>query len=59
MKRLAYTSLLPPFLEYGAASWDPFRKGQKNALDLAQKKAAKFANLTTIGTGKSWCSLER
>jgi hypothetical protein len=27
-KRLAYTSLLRPILEYGAACWDPYRKGQ-------------------------------
>jgi len=32
-KSLAYTSLLPPILEYGAASWDPFREGQIIALD--------------------------
>jgi hypothetical protein len=31
-KRLAYTSLVRPLLEYGAACWDPCR-GQINALD--------------------------
>jgi hypothetical protein len=32
-KSLAYTSLVRPILEYGAACWDPYRKGQVNALD--------------------------
>ena len=46
MKSLAYTALACLILEYGAACWDPFREEQINALDQAQKKAAKFANLT-------------
>jgi hypothetical protein len=32
-----------PILEYGAACWDPYREGQIYALDMVQKKAAKFA----------------
>jgi hypothetical protein len=32
-KNLAYTLLVRPILEYGAACWDPYRKGQVNALD--------------------------
>ena len=43
-KRLAYTSLVRPILEYGASCWDPYREGQINALDRLQKKTAKFAN---------------
>ncbi|PNF14144.1 hypothetical protein B7P43_G16985 [Cryptotermes secundus] len=43
-KSLAYTSLVRPILEYGAACWDPLRDGQINALDREQKKAAKFAH---------------
>jgi hypothetical protein len=42
-KSLAYTSLVRPILEYGAASWDPYRKGQIHALDRVQNAAAKFA----------------
>jgi hypothetical protein len=45
-KSLAYTSLVHPILEYGAACWDPYTEGQINALDGVQRKAAKFANLT-------------
>jgi hypothetical protein len=45
-KSLAYTSLVRPILEYGAACWDPHRDGQINAVDRVQRKAAKFANLT-------------
>jgi hypothetical protein len=33
-----------PILEYEAACWDPYRKGQINALDRVQKAAAKFAH---------------
>ena len=43
---LAYTSLVCPVLEYGSASWDPCTKGQINALDKVQKKAAQFSNHT-------------
>jgi hypothetical protein len=43
-KSLAYTSLVRPILEYGAACWDPYRKGQINALDRLQNMAAKFAH---------------
>jgi hypothetical protein len=40
---LAYTTLVRPILEYGAACWDPYRVGHIYALDRVQKKAAKFA----------------
>jgi hypothetical protein len=43
-KRLAYTSLVCPILDYGVACWDPYRKGQVNALDRVQNMAAKFAH---------------
>jgi hypothetical protein len=33
-----------PILEFGAACWDPYRKGQVNALDRVQNMAAKFAH---------------
>ena len=42
-KSWAYTTLVRPILEYGAACWDPFREGQIRALDRVQKKTAKFA----------------
>jgi len=43
-KNLAYTSLVRPILEYGAACWDPYRECQISALDRVQNKAAKFAH---------------
>jgi hypothetical protein len=43
-KSLAYTSLVRPILGYGAACWDPYRKGQINALDRVQNAAARFAH---------------
>ena len=45
-KSLAYTSLVRPILECGAACWDPCRGGQINALDRVQKEAAQFTNHT-------------
>ena len=41
---LAYTSLVCPVFEYGSACWDPCTKGQINALDKVQKKAAHTEN---------------
>ena len=43
-KRLAYTALVRPILEYGVVCWDPYRKGQIGTLNRVQKRAAKFAN---------------
>jgi len=48
-----------PFLEYGAGYWEPYRKCQVNALDLVQKKAAKFANNREIRSGKHWHIVKR
>jgi hypothetical protein len=39
-KSLACTSLVLPILEYGAACWDPCRKGQINALHRVKNMAA-------------------
>ena len=44
MKRLAYTALVRPILEYGAVCWDPYREGHVSALNRVQKKADIFAN---------------
>ena len=44
MKRLAYTALVRPILEYGAVCWNPYREGQVGALNWVQKRAAKFTN---------------
>jgi hypothetical protein len=43
---LTYTSLVRPILEHGVACWVPCRRGQVNALDRVQKKAAQFTNHT-------------
>ena len=45
-KRLAYTSLVHPVLEYESACWDPCREGQINVLDRKRKKAVQFTNHT-------------
>ena len=43
---LAYMSLVPPILEYGASCWDKFGDGQMNASGRVQKKVAIFAHHT-------------
>ena len=43
-KRLAYTALVRPILEYGAVCWDPYREGQIGSLNRVQKREAKFEN---------------
>jgi len=53
-KSLAYTSLVRPILEYGAACWDPYRECQISALYRVQNKAAKFAHHSG---GSDWESL--
>ena len=53
-KRLAYTSLVRPILEYGSVCWDPYREWQVSALNRVQRRAAKFANSTN---GSGWETL--
>jgi len=53
-KSLAYTSLVRPILEYGAACWDSYGECQISALDREQNKAAKFAHHSE---GSDWESL--
>ena len=47
-KRLSYTSLVRPILEYGAACWDPYREVQLNASYRVQTKAAQFTIIQRI-----------
>jgi len=54
-KRLAYTALVRPILEYAAVSWHPYREGQVSALNRVQKRAAKFVNNMSL-VGKFWNS---
>jgi hypothetical protein len=51
-RSLVYTSLVRPILEYGVACWDPYRKGQVNALERVQNMVAKFAHRRMIRIGK-------
>jgi hypothetical protein len=41
---LVYTLLMSQILEYGAASWNPYREGHIKVLEQVQHKAAKFAH---------------
>jgi hypothetical protein len=44
MKRLAYTALVRPILEYGAVCWDPYREGHVSDLNRLQKRGVEFSN---------------
>ena len=56
-KRLPYMALVRLIFEYGAVCWDPYREGQVSALNLVQKRAAKFAN-NMSWVGKLWHSVD-
>ena len=58
-KCLAYTSLVRPILEHGAACWDPYRECLISALDRAQNKAVKFAHHSGGSAGNLWGSVGR
>ena len=42
-KRLSYTALVRPILDYGEVCCDPYREGQVSALNRVQKRVAEFA----------------
>jgi hypothetical protein len=58
-KSLANTSLVQPFLKYGAACWDPYREGQKNVSDCEQNKQLHLHVTGMISTEKPAHSTER
>ena len=56
-KSLAYTSLVRPILEYGAACWDQYRKCQISALDCVHKRLLNLRIIREAQAGNLWCSL--
>ena len=52
-------SLVCLVLDYGAACWDPYRKGHINAIDGVQKRAAKFAYHTNRPNWETLASRRR
>ena len=40
VRKIAYTSLVPPQLEYASTPWDPFLKKEISVLERVQRKAA-------------------
>ena len=67
IKSQAYISLVRLHLEYASSVWDPFRKYHINALEMVQRKAARFATsnytrepitVTTILQNLGWQTLE-
>jgi len=55
-KSLGYMSLVSSILQYGAACWDPYRKGQIGALDRVQRKAARFSHHTNSSNWENLAS---
>ena len=65
-KSLAYTSLVRPLLEYGAAVWDPYLQKDIHNIEMVQRRAARWVNsdyrhnssVSSMLTNLQWPSLE-
>ena len=44
IKAVAYTSLVPPILEYASAAWDPHSQNNIKTLGRIQRPAARFCS---------------
>src|SRR5271170_6825420 len=42
VKEPAYKAVIRPLLEYSSSVWDPYQTGQINAVEMVQRKAARF-----------------
>jgi hypothetical protein len=42
VKEVGYLSLVRPLLEYCGSIWNPYRQGQKNDVEMVQRRAARF-----------------
>ena len=42
VKEIAYKTVVRPTLEYSCSVWDPHTSGQINAIEMVQRKAARF-----------------
>jgi hypothetical protein len=66
-KTLAYYTLIRPRLEYGACAWDPHNKNLTHALEMVQRRAARYVtgnysrvpgSMTAILQQLQWQTLE-
>ena len=63
----AYTTLVRPNLEYGSSVWDPFRQYQIDAVEMVQRRAARFVtgqynryqSVTSMLQELKWTSLQQ
>ena len=67
VKEKAYTTLVRPNLEYGSSVWDPFRQYQIDAVEMVQRRAARFVtgqynryqSVTSMVQELKWTSLQQ
>src|SRR5207245_10630577 len=65
VKETAYKAIVRPLLEYSSSVWDPYQVGQINAIEMVQRKAARFClnryqkmdSVSTMIEELSWSSL--
>jgi hypothetical protein len=58
VKEKAYTTLIRPNLEYGSSVWDPFRQYQIDAVEMVQRRAARFEAVTVLSSCRSCWSYD-
>jgi hypothetical protein len=67
VKEKAYTTLIRPNLEYRSSVWDPFRRYQIDAVEMVQRRAARFVtgqynryqSVTSMLQELKWTSLQQ
>ena len=67
IKENAYTTLVRPVLEYGAAKWDPYLGKDISSIEMVQRRAARFitndyahtSSVSDVIEELGWHSLDR
>ena len=66
IRTLAYNSLVCPQIEYGSVVWSPYKKENKDKIEMVQRRAARwvsydyctYSSVTEMMSNLGWRSLE-